>query len=151
MTLETNHRITTAAANVAAPVRPMAMDLETPGLELYVGLRRIVDSLLDAGSVQDPNINRLQPGQKRVAVLCRTNAEALFAASALMRHGLTCVAPPSIEERGLPGWIARIFSTDTDSRISPAAFQNRWSSLVGPDQSPGPGGLRNVGSTGTPA
>ena len=138
MTLETNRRTKTAAAGVADQVRPMALDSETPGLELYASLRRLVSDLPEAGSVQAPNIDRLKPHQKRVAVLCRTNAQALFTASALMRHGLACVVPPSVEDRGLPAWIARVFSTFKDTRISPEEFKSRWFGLVGPDQPPGP-------------
>lgn len=131
ISLSRNYRIASESADVASAVRPLVLDPPSDTIEVYDRLRNVIVDLPGAGSVAAPDKSVLNPRTGRVALLCRSNEEALFVSSRLIQQGIQCVVPPSADEVGLPPWIGRIFSAYSDSRISRSIFLERWQKYIG--------------------
>ena len=135
--LEQNFRVSSPSVEVASQARSLVMDSTANQAEAFSTLWDIIGSLESAGSVQMPDQGILNLDKKRISILCRTNAEALFTSNQLSRKGLKCVLPPKIEDKGIPAWVGRIFSNYEQDRISNSKFHERWRQLVGKGISPG--------------
>lgn len=129
-TLDHNYRIASASADVAGAVRTLVLDPNRESNEVYTSLRRLVSKLPSAGSISQPDKGLFVRKPGTSAVLCRTNADVLYTFYNFIKSNIPSVIPPSVEEKGLPGWIARILSTYTNRFIAPSNFEERWSQLI---------------------
>jgi len=139
ISLEEDFRSQTEAAQVAARVRSLILADRNPENDPYVALRNVIAGLPSAGSAREPGPELKPSAGHKTAVLCRTNAEVLHVAAWLRRAGIACIVPPTVEERGLPAWPARVLSGSRQRRISKAAFMEKWAELIGDEHVPGPG------------
>jgi len=135
--LEHNYRSATPSSLVAARARKLVLGSTQEGAQAYQTLREIVHDLDNAGSVSKPEHSVFNQDGRRIALLCRTNAEVLFSAWHLLEKGIPCLVPPSVEERGIPAWVGRVFSTWTYQTITRPVFEERWQTLIGVNHQPG--------------
>lgn len=126
-----NFRANFRIAKIESNIRPLALSSPGTGSDSYRNLRKVVSELESAGSIKEPSVDILTPDKRKVAVLCRTNAEALFAAYALKRSGLPAIIPANAEEKGLPVWIGRVLSKCAMPRIHQARFAEYWATEIG--------------------
>ena len=132
-----NFRSSTPSSLVASRARKLVLGPTAEGAVAYTTLREIITGLDSAGTIVQPDMNNLIQERKKIALLCRTNAEVLFSAGRLLEHGFNCIIPPSVEEKGIPAWVGRVFSTWTQSSITQSAFEERWQTLIGKNHVPG--------------
>ena len=130
-TLSTNHRVTSDSADVASQTREIIMAGNKSDLAAYRSMKKIVSDLPQIGTVFSPSIEVFDNNQERNAVLCRTNSDVLFAYHALRQNGLSVVIPPTLEERGLPAWVAQVFMDWTIPQISHDEFLIQWARRIG--------------------
>lgn len=135
--MEHNHRSSSPSSLVAARARQMVLGSTQEGAQAYQTLREIVHDLDNAGSVSNPEHSVFNQEGRRIALLCRTNAEVLFSAGHLLEKGIPCLIPPSVEEKGIPPWVGRLFSTWTYQTITKPVFEERWQTLIGVNHQPG--------------
>ncbi len=135
--LNHNYRIRTSAADIAGKARDLVLDERTNVSQAYKTLTHVIKGMDDVGNlVRIKDVNRFH--KKRVALLCRTNAEALFAARRLIQQDIEAIVPPSVEERGSPPWIARMFSTWPYRTIDQSVFFEQWQARIGTQYLPKP-------------
>ena len=114
--LKHNFRVTSPSAEVATRARNLVLGGNKDGLKAYQTLKEIVAGLDNAGSISQVNHAFLRQNKKRIALLCRTNADVLFSANLLLEQKIPCLIPPSVEEEEsrpgsgacfLPGYTVR--------------------------------------------
>lgn len=128
--LDRNFRIRTSSAGIASSARELIIGSQSTGQEIFSKLQEMVGSLERAGSVELPDLKKLDSSEKSIALLCRTNSDVLFATSKLVQHHLACITPPHKPEQGLPAWVARVFGAYKQDRISRSAFDDLWQELI---------------------
>lgn len=134
--LKHNYRVASPSAEVANRARDLVQGDLTDGPQAYQTLREIISGLDSAGKVSEIIREEINPVKKRTALLCRTNADVMFSAHKLHEQGFPCLIPPSVEEKGIPAWVGRIFSTWTAHVITQPEFENRWQKLIGSEHVP---------------
>ena len=142
--LKHNYRVASPSAEVAAKARDLVLGDNPTGLNAYQTLREIVGGLESAGSISQVDRAVLSGGKKRTTLLCRTNADVLFSASQLLEQNIPCLIPPSVEEKGIPAWVGRVFSTWTYRTITQPVFEERWQALIGHNHHPDVGQAWNL-------
>jgi hypothetical protein len=135
--LDHNYRSVSASSLVASRARNLVLGKTEDNNQAYQTLREIVHDLGSAGSINQPEKSIFFQEGKRIALLCRTNSEVLFGAEHLIIRGIPCLIPPSVEEKGIPAWVGRIFSAWTYTTITEPVFQERWRALITPKHQPG--------------
>jgi len=131
-----NYRSITPSSLVASRARNLVLGSAQDGAQAYQTLHEIVHDLDSAGSVSKPEYSVFNQEGRRIALLCRTNAEVLFSAGHLLEKGIPCLVPPSVEEKGIPAWVGRVFSTWTYHTITQPVFEERWRALIGSNHQP---------------
>lgn len=132
-----NYRSSSPSSLVAARARKLVLGPAQDGAQAYQTLREIVHSLESAGSVSKPEHSAFNQDGRRIALLCRTNAEVLFSAGHLLEKGIPCLVPPPVEEKGIPAWVGRVFATWTYQTITKPVFEERWQTLIDVNHQPG--------------
>jgi DNA helicase-2/ATP-dependent DNA helicase PcrA len=135
--LEHNYRSSSPSSLVASRARKLVLGTMQEGAQAYQTLREIVHDLDSAGSVSKPKHKAFNQMGRRITLLCRTNAEVLFSAGHLLEQGIPCLIPPSVEEKGIPAWVGRVFSTWTYQTITKPVFEERWQALIAVNHQPG--------------
>lgn len=116
-TLETNHRMTNPrlvelAASFGPPLR--SSKPRSDWLSFHARLEEEV--MLEPGWTRNEDAAAeiraaaRAPGEPRVAVLCRSNAEVLWLAAHLQEEGVEVVVRHRAEDRGGAPWLAELFS-----------------------------------------
>jgi len=131
-----NYRSSSPSSLVASRARNLVLGSAQDGTHAYQTLREIIHNLDSAGSVSKPDYSIFNQDGRCIALLCRTNAEVLFSAGHLLEKGIPCLVPPSVEEKGIPAWVGRLFSTWTYLTITQPVFEERWWALVGSNHEP---------------
>lgn len=125
-TLTENHRVTSDRASAALWAGPALNRSGADYREVGGKLRDLLADFSHLGALESalPRIADWVQHPGSVAILCRTNSQALVAARTLLENGIPCVLQQSATDRMVVPWVGELFGTFRYGQISRGQFEN---------------------------